>query len=50
MQRRVPGSGGRCEVQWNMCDQDGAAVASGMYVARLRVGPHVAVRKLAILR
>ncbi|MBK8167576.1 MAG: N-acetylmuramoyl-L-alanine amidase [bacterium] len=50
MQRRVPGSGGHCEVQWNMRDQNGAAVASGMYVARLRVGPRVAVRKLAILR
>jgi hypothetical protein len=34
---------------WTLRDDDGAPVAPGLYIARLRAGTHEQTRKLAVL-
>lgn len=44
-----PCDSGRHEVVWDLCDEHGGRVASGVYFCRLAAGLHTRVRKVVVL-
>ncbi len=47
---QAPQAGGRYQVKWDGRNEKGAAVASGLYLYRLRAGSFVETRKMMLMR